>query len=106
MPLWMYTLENSNTSPLCILCMPMAQIIPLHTLTSIRTMYEESTPSPSPRPMSIIPPYFKTKHNHGLKNSMTHHSVRIYSGVGPLEPLLHMTHKVYQPRSFLRVLSI
>ena len=32
------------TSPLCILCMLLSQIIPLLTLTLLRTWYEESTP--------------------------------------------------------------
>ena len=33
----MYTLENNNTSPLCILCMLMPQIIPLRTRISVHT---------------------------------------------------------------------
>ena len=40
----MYTLEKNNTSPLCILCMLMSQIIPLFTLTLVCTWHEESTP--------------------------------------------------------------
>ena len=36
----------NNTSPLCILCMLMPQIIPLLILTLVCTWYEESTPSP------------------------------------------------------------
>lgn len=38
-----YTREN-NTSPLCISCTLVLQIIPLSTLTFIGTQYEESTP--------------------------------------------------------------
>ena len=33
----MYTLEKNNTSPFCILCMLMPQIIALLTLTHIKT---------------------------------------------------------------------
>ena len=38
----MYALDKNHTSPLCILCMLMPQIIPLFTLTLICTRYEES----------------------------------------------------------------
>ena len=40
----MYILEKNNTSPLCTLCTPMPQTIPLLTLMLVRTWYEESTP--------------------------------------------------------------
>ena len=39
----MYSLEKNCTSPLCILCTLMPQIIPLLTLTLVRTLCEEST---------------------------------------------------------------
>ena len=38
------TLEKSNASPLCILCMLMDKIIPHLTLTLVHTLYEESNP--------------------------------------------------------------
>ena len=41
----MYTLEKSNTSPLCILCMLMPQIIPLLTLMLVHMWYEEFAPA-------------------------------------------------------------
>ena len=40
----MYILEKFNTSPLCILCTLMPQIITLLTLTLVHTWYEESNP--------------------------------------------------------------
>ena len=40
----MYIQEKNNTSPLCILCMLMPQIIPPLTLTLVCTWYEESYP--------------------------------------------------------------
>ena len=40
----MFTLEKTNTSPLCILCPLMPQIIPLRTLKLVHTWYEESNP--------------------------------------------------------------
>ena len=40
----MSTLVKITTSPLCILCMLIPQIIPLLTLKLVHTWYEESTP--------------------------------------------------------------
>ena len=40
---YMYKLEKNNTSPLCIICMLMPQILPLLTLTLVHTWYEEAT---------------------------------------------------------------
>ena len=37
----MYTLEKNNTSPFCILCTLMPQIIPLLTFMPIHTWYED-----------------------------------------------------------------
>ena len=41
-PFSMYVLEGNNTSPLCILCTLMPQIIPLLTLMLVHTWYKES----------------------------------------------------------------
>ena len=41
--LQMYTLEKNNTSPLCVLCTLMPQIIALSKLTSTGIWYEKST---------------------------------------------------------------
>ena len=46
----MYTLENDNTSPLCILCMLMPQIVPILTLMlKLVCMWYEEPPPPPPR---------------------------------------------------------
>ena len=39
----MYTIEKSNTFPLCIICTLMPQIIPFFTLTLVHKWYYEST---------------------------------------------------------------
>ena len=45
----MYTLENDNTSPLCILCMLMPQIVPILTLMlKLVCMWYEEPPPPPP----------------------------------------------------------
>ena len=41
---YVYTVEKINTSPLCILCMLMPQIIPLLTLMLVHTWYENPPP--------------------------------------------------------------
>jgi hypothetical protein len=43
------TPKEINATPLCILCTLMSQIIPLLTLTFVRTWYEESTPMDVPQ---------------------------------------------------------
>ena len=49
----MYTLEKNSTSPLCILCTLMSQIIPLLALMLGHTWYEESTPQGEMPPLSM-----------------------------------------------------
>jgi hypothetical protein len=52
----MIMLKKSNTSPSRIVCMLMSQIIPLPTLTLLRTWYEESIPPSIVRDTLSAPP--------------------------------------------------
>lgn len=78
----MYTIEKYNISMLCILCTLMPKILPLLTLTSIHTWYEQSTHFP---PRAACQPLNTLL----AKYCLSYHATYVYVGLSPFIPLLN-----------------